>query len=178
MKNNRKVVLFIAVSIDGYIARKNGDIDWLSIVEDPNEDYGYKEFIMSDDTVIMGRKTYDKVRSVAIDFPHQDKKCYVISRSQRPADQYVEFYRGDVRELIAMIRQKDGLNIFLDGGAQLVHEFMMKDLIDEYIISTIPVLLGSGIPLFGGDTPEIKLRLGQCKTFSSGLVQLFYSRSK
>lgn len=178
MQNDRNVVLFIAISMDGYIARKNGDIDWLSIVEDPKEDYGYKEFIKSVDTVIMGRKTYDKVRSFDCDFPHLDKKCYVISRSQRSSDQYVEFYRGDVRELINKIRQQDGLNIFLDGGAQVVNEFMMKDLIDEYIISIIPVLLGSGIPLFGGDTPEIKLRLCESNTFSSGLVQLFYSRSK
>lgn len=178
MQKDRKVVLFIAISMDGYIARKNGDIDWLSVVEDLKEDYGYKEFITSVDTVIMGRKTYDKVRSFDIEFPHQDKKCYVMSRSKRAPDQYVEFYSGGVRELIAIIRQKHGLNIFLDGGAQIVHEFMMKDLIDEYIISIIPVLLGSGISLFGGDTPEINLKLGQCKTFSSGLVQLFYSRLK
>lgn len=177
MDTNRKVVLFISVSIDGYLARKNGDIDWLSIVEDPKEDYGYKEFVKSIDAVIMGRNTYEKVRSFGIEFPHRDKKCYVLSRSKKSSDQYVEFYEGNVRDLISKIRLHEGLNIFLDGGAQVVHEFILQDLIDEYIISIVPILLGNGIPLFGGDKPEVKLKLHGCKEFSSGLIQLSYSRS-
>jgi dihydrofolate reductase len=176
MVSNRKVVLYIATSLDGYIARDNGDIDWLSMVESPNEDYGYKDFLASVDTVIMGRKTYDQVLTFG-DFPYNDKKCYVISKTTRPKDEYVEFFNGDICKLISEIRQKDGLNIWLVGGAEIVGEFLSKNLIDEYIISILPILLGKGIPLFRGDMPEIRLQLCRNVAYPSGFVQLSYERT-
>jgi dihydrofolate reductase len=176
MVSNRKIVLYIATSLDGYIARDNGDIDWLSMVESQNEDYGYKDFLKSVDTVIMGRRTYDQVLTFG-DFPYKDKKCYVISRTTRPKEDYVEFFNGDICKLISKIRQKDGLNIWLVGGSEIVGELLSKNLIDTYIISVLPILLGRGILLFQSDMPEIRLQLCRNVSFPSGLVQLSYERS-
>ena len=178
METERKVVLYIASSLDGYIARDNGDIDWLSAVQIPGEDYGYTEFIKSVDTVIMGRKTYEKVLSFAIEFPHRDKKCYVLTRSARAQDEHVEFYTGDISSLVDDLRRKRGGNIFVDGGAEIVHEFMLRDLIDRFVISVVPVLLGSGIRLFREGWKEKKLVLRDSRSFPSGLVQSTYERAQ
>lgn len=171
-----QVTLYIACSLDGYIAKADGDISFLSAVEMPGEDYGYSQFIQTVDTVIMGRKAYDKVLSFGIDFPHAGKKCYVLSHSRTGSDENVEFFSGDVGELIQSIRSKGGKNIFVDGGAELVHELLKQKLIDKFVISIIPVLLGSGVRLFKEDFPEQKLKLIQAKTFKSGLVQVWYER--
>ncbi len=171
---NRQIILYIAISLDGYIATGNDDINFLSIVERPPEDYGYTDFVNTVDTVIMGRKTYDKVLSFGIDFPHRGRKCYVISRSKTGADENVEYYNGDVAELIQKLRESSGSNIFIDGGAELVFALMQHSLIDKFIISIIPILVGSGISLFKPGRPEQNLLLQRSVTFPSGLVQLWY----
>lgn len=176
MAEKRKVVLYIAQSLDGYIARADGDIGWLSSVEREGEDYGYGEFMESVDTVIMGRKTYEKVLSFGIGFPHRDKKCYVLSGTRREDDGNVKFYSGDAAELVRSIRGQEGKDIFIDGGAEVVREFAAADLIDEYVISIIPVLLGGGIRLFKETSRETKLRLAGSRAYESGLVQLKYER--
>ena len=170
----RKVVLYIATSLDGYIAGENDDLSFLSMVEKLGEDYGYNDFIKTVDTVIMGRKTYDKVLSFGIDFPHRDKKCYVLSRTRKGADENVEFFNGDISVLIHSIRKTDGKDVFIDGGAELVFELMKQDLIDRYIISIIPVMLGNGTPLFKPGRPQQNLKLIDSKIFPSGLAQLWY----
>lgn len=175
---NREVILYIAQTLDGYIATDNDDISFLSIVETPGEDYGYNDFIKTIDTVIMGRKAYDKVLTFGGDFPHQDKKCYVISRTKKGSDKNVEFYNGDLRKLIDDIRQKEGGNIFIDGGAELVFELMKLNLIDQFIISIIPHLLGSGKQLFKSGRSSQNIKFIDTKTFSSGLVQLKYEINK
>ena len=171
----RKLILYIATSLDGYIAREDGNIDWLSIVEDKNEDYGYREFLSSIDTVIMGRKTYDMVLSFD-EFPYPDKKCFVVTRTERPPDRWVNFWSRDVSELLSMIRRKNGLNIWLVGGGELIHKFSTENLIDEYIVSIVPIILGSGIPLFRKGESEVRLGLLGSSVFPSGLVQLIYKR--
>jgi dihydrofolate reductase len=172
----RQVVLYIAASLDGYIADPNGDIGFLARVETPGEDYGYGEFIKTVDTVIMGRKTYDKVLALGIEFPHREKQCYVLSRSKKGQDQNVEFFNGDIRTLVALLQQKEGLDIFIDGGSELVHELMKNNLIDTYIVSVVPVLLGAGIPLFKPGRSMQNLELRRCIPFPSGLVQLWYGK--
>lgn len=122
----RKVILYIAMSLDGYIARENNDISWLSIVENPNEDYGYAKFVQDIDIVIMGRKTYEKVISFGIEFPHKEKKCYVISRTKMGYDENVEYYSASLETLIADLKSKEGKNIFVDGGAEVVNELCVK----------------------------------------------------
>jgi dihydrofolate reductase len=172
--SNRKVILYIAATLDGYIAKENDDLSFLSTVESPGEDYGYHSFIETVDTVIMGRKTYDKVLSFGIDFPHRNKKCFVLSRTKEGKDNHVEFFNGEILELISKIRQSEGKNIFIDGGAEMVFELMKYNLIDRFIISIVPVLLGGGISLFKPGRQEQNLKLIECKTFSTGLVQLCY----
>jgi len=176
MNENRKVVLYIAESLDGFIAKEDNDISWLSIVEKTNEDYGYNDFVNTIDTVIMGRKTYEKVLSFGIEFPHKFKKCYVLSRTLEGTNENVQFYDGNINELIKILKSESGKSIFVDGGAEVVREFRNENLIDEYIISIIPVLLGKGIRLFKDADMENKLKLIESKVFDSGLVQLRYER--
>lgn len=173
----RKVILYIAMSLDGYIATENNDLDWLSIVEIQNEDYGYENFVQGVDTVIMGRKTYDKVLSFGVDFPHKAKKCYVISRSKTDVDRNVEYYSGDLKNLIEDLKNREGSNIFIDGGSEIVNELLKIDMIDEFIISIIPIFLGNGIRLFKDGRPKQPLNLKSTKEFPSGLVQLWYEKS-
>jgi dihydrofolate reductase len=172
--SGRKVIVYIAVSLDGYIARKDGDIDWLSAVNSKDEDYGYSEFLKNVDTVIIGRKTYDKVLSFGIGYPHGKFKNYIITRKKRRSSDNIEFYNGNMRKLISSLKKEKGKNVFVDGGAEIVNLFMKHNLIDEFIISVIPVFLGNGIRLFKNKRPEVKLKLESCKSFSSGLAQLHY----
>lgn len=174
MKSERKVILYIAVSLDGFIAGADGDISWLSSVEKPGEDYGYADFIASVDTVILGRKTYDKVLSFGIPYPHADKQCYVVTRRVRPSEDSITFYRDDVKALVHHLKNGKGKNIFVDGGAEIVQLLQNDSLIDEYIVSIIPILLGNGIRLFKGTTVQEQLQLISCRSFDTGLVQLHY----
>jgi len=173
---NRKVFIFIAVSLDGYIAREDGSIDWLSSVDSPGEDYGYEEINESADTIIMGRKTYDKVMELVDEFPHKDKKVYILSRKSRAAENNIVFSSKDPGELVRELLSQEGQNIYVDGGAEIVQELMRQDLIDEYIISILPVFLGSGIALFGKTGKQKMLKLTYSHSFSSGLVQVAYER--
>lgn len=173
---NRKVILYIATSLDGYIAKPDDNLDFLSIVEQDGQDYGYNDFIQTVDTVIVGRRTYDKVASMGFDFPHSDKDAYIITRTPRSSIGSIKFYTDDLKLLINKLKSEDGKNIFCDGGAEIVNELLKNNLIDEFIISVIPILVGNGIKLFKDDRPELKLELISVKSFEKGLVQLHYKR--
>lgn len=170
----RKVILYIAMSLDGYIARRDGDLSWLLTFQSTGEDYGYNEFIDTVDTVIMGRKTYDTVASLGYEYPHPDKQCFIITRSSRPPKKHIVFFHQDLVGLVKNLRREMGKNIYVDGGAGIVNTLMMHRLIDEYIISIIPTMLGEGIRLAIDGRPEEKLVLKQCSRYDSGLVQLHY----
>lgn len=166
----RKVVLFIASSLDGYIARPSGDIDWLFT----DQDYGYSEFFASVDTVLMGRKTYEQVLTFG-EYPYQGVKSYIFTKNPhfRPDDN-VELVKEDAKNFVDDLRQADGKNIWLVGGSQLTHEFMNRNLVDELILSIHPTILGEGIPLFVNPTSPQSLNLVKCQSYNSGLVQLSY----
>lgn len=170
---DRKVILYIASSVDGYIARKNGDVDWLSIVEAENEDYGYKAFYQTIDTVLIGRKTYEQVLTFG-DFPYRQKACYVFSSKSQTNTDDVQFVDGDIVSLVNDMKNKAGKDIWLVGGSKLIESFMSYDLIDEYIISVIPMILGEGIPLFENCNPQ-HLKLVDTISYDSGLVQMHYT---
>lgn len=170
----RKLVLYIATSLDGYIAKPNDDLSFLSIVEKKGEDYGYNSFNETIDTVIVGRKTYDWVMKQVAEFPHANKNTFVITRSARPSIGNIHFYSGDLKDLVEQLKNAKGKNIFCDGGAEVVNELMKYKLIDEYIISIIPILLGNGTRLFIDGRPEQYLQLLSAKSFETGLTQLHY----
>jgi dihydrofolate reductase len=174
--NSRKLILFIAMSLDGYIATPNGDLSFLTTVEQKGEDYGYNDFIATIDTVIMGRKTYDKVRSMGFDYPHADKISYIITRKKVEGADHIKFFSGNLADLISKLKGEKGKNIFCDGGAEIVNLLMKDDLIDEYIISIIPIFLGDGIALFKSERPTVGLKLVSSKSYKTGLVQLHYQR--
>jgi dihydrofolate reductase len=172
MINNRKLILYISMSLDGYIATEDNGLDFLSPMEQENEDYGYREFTETVDTVIIGRKSYDKVLEMGYEYPHRDKEVYIITHTERPASGSFLFYTGNLPELVRELKLREGKNIYCDGGAEIANILMNENLIDEYIISVIPTLLGSGIPLFKPGRPEQKLNLISSKQFEKGLVQL------
>jgi len=175
---NRKVIVFIAMSIDGFIAAENDNLDFLQLVEQEGEDYGYNEFHNSIDTVIMGRKTYDKIVSFDVPFPHSNKECYILTNNKELQSPSVQYYSNKVEALIAQLKSKAGKNIFVDGGAQIVQLLLQKQLIDEFIISIIPTIVGSSTTLFKkGITPQ-HYQLVSAKSFSKGLVQLHYTKNK
>ncbi|MBY0425600.1 MAG: dihydrofolate reductase family protein [Cytophagales bacterium] len=178
MQPTRKVILYIAASLDGYIAMPNDDLSFLEMVQKEGEDYGYFDFVSQIDTVIMGRKTYEWVMKQVPEFPHSDKESYIITRKSIPKEGNVTFYNGELKGLIAELKQREGKDIFVDGGAEIVNELLKDDLIDEYYISIIPVLLGNGISLFKEGIPMLELQLVKSQSYDTGLVQLYYIRKK
>ena len=176
----RKLSLFIAMSLDGYREKPNDDLSFLNLVEKAGEDYGYAEFTATIDTLIIGRKTYDYVLK-HVGPSHYDngqRDVYVITRTERPKVGRTTFYTGDLPELVKQLKSANGKNIYCDGGAEVINELMKHDLIDEYIISVVPVLLGDGIRLFNDGRPEQVLELVTTRTFDTGLAQLHYKRKK
>lgn len=174
----RKVILYIAMSLDGFIAKPKDDLSFLSVVDQKGEDYGYANFIEAVDTIILGRRTYDWVLKQIPEWNHQDKDTYVVTRSPKPDQGNVRFYTGELHELVENLKAKKGRHIFVDGGAQLVNSMMQEDLIDEYIISVIPIFVGAGVRLFGEKNPELLLELVSSRKFDKGLVQLHYRRKR
>ena len=171
----RKVILYIASSLDGYIAGADDNLSFLSMVEEKGEDYGYSEFTGTVDTVILGRKTNDWVMDRVSEFPHNGTETYVLTRTPREGYGTIKFYTGNLKELVLRLRQKKGKNIFIDGGAEVVNSLLKYNLIDEFRISVIPVLLGGGIRLFRDNRPQQKLKLVDARTYNKGLVQLHYT---
>ena len=174
----RKVILYISMSLDGYLATNDDDLSWLSIVENEGEDYGYSKFNDSVDTYIVGKKTYDVILSLTGgEFPQASQHdCYVITRQKIENIPGVTFYNGEIEKLILDLKQKPGKNIYCDGGAKIVQLLLQKNLIDEFIISVIPIILGDGKRLFLGDVPTQKLTALPPKVFPSGLIQLHYKK--
>lgn len=170
----KKTILYIAMSLDGYIAKPNDNLDFLEMVQQTNEDYGYRDFMNNIDTIITGRKTYDWVMNMAKVYPNADKKTYIITKQKRESNGNLEFYKGDLKELVIRLKKETGKDIFCEGGAEIVNELLNSKLIDECIISIIPIILGDGIRLFKRGFPEQKFDLISSESFKSGLVQLHY----
>lgn len=168
----RNLILFIAVSLDGYIATKEESLDWLFSVEGEG-DNGYSEFYETVDTVLMGKKTYDWVIDHAEDFPYQNKACYVFTRSDVEDTEHVQFVRDDVVDFTNQLKQQEGRNIWIVGGGELLSSFMKEQLLDELIVTVSPVLLGSGIPLFKEGQHHADLSLKGTRRFNQ-FVELHY----
>lgn len=167
----RRIKLFIATSLDGYIARPDGGIDWLFT----DGDYGYREFFASIDTVVMGRKTWDLSLSFG-EYPYPGTTAYVFSRSRAGTrDARAEFVGEPVGSFMRRLQRQPGRDLWLVGGGELVRAFVDEDLIDDFIISVHPIVLGAGLPLFPAPCRERALRHVKTIPFDSGLVQLHYA---
>ncbi len=176
----RKLFIYIATSLDGYIAKPNDDLSFLKLVEKEGEDYGYVEFNKNIDTIILGRKTYDWVAK-EMGVSHYDngkKDVFVMTRTKKADFGRVKFYTGNLIELVKKLKSEEGKNIYCDGGSEIINELLKNDLIDEFIISVIPILVGNGVRLFKDERPEQLLELVSVKTFDTGLTQLHYKRNK
>jgi dihydrofolate reductase len=174
----RKISVFIAMSLDGFIAGPNDDLSFLKLVEKEGEDYCYAHFTETIDTLIVGRKTYDYVLKEVgpTHYDNGQRNVYIITRNPRPNVGKTIFYTGDLIELVKNLKAESGKNIYCDGGAEIINELLKHELIDEFIISVIPVLLGNGIRLFKGRLLEQRLELVNTKRFGTGLVQLHYRK--
>ena len=168
-----KITLYIATSLDGFIADAHGGVDWLF----HDADYGYAEFYAGVAALAMGRRTYDQTLGFG-PWPWLGKPAWVFtghSPAAGPPD--VEFVQTDAAGFMQTVAPRYDGTIWLVGGANLAEQFRAAQLIDEYIISIHPILLGQGLPLFGGPAPPTCLQLDAVRRFDSGLAQLCYRAS-
>lgn len=162
--------VFIATSLDGYIARANGAIDWLSIVHPVDEAHGYQAFMASIDVIAMGRATYDTVLGFN-EWPYEDKRVVVLTHRPVKSRFGEEFFSGTASELAAEL--STAKRVYIDGG-KIVSQFFAAGLIADLTISVIPIVLGEGIRLFSGGENEHRLDLESARSWPSGMVQMRY----
>lgn len=167
MLSTRKLVLFIAQSLDGYIAREDESLDWLLKYESPG-DNGYSAFYETDGTILLGRRTYEWIlRNVPSGFPYQGKECYVFSRSSSRRAGSVTFVNQDIASFTASLKTQPGQDIWIVGGADVLSPLLRDNLVDEFIIHIAPIILGGGIPLFKAGTREASLDFGEGHSIQS-----------
>lgn len=172
-----KISVFIATSIDGYIAKKDGNIDWLTTFSPPTEasedkDCGFSHFFQSVDVLVLGRNSYEAVRTFDT-WPYQGKRVIVLSSSLTSVCEQAELYSGDAKSLVEKLQAEGIKHIYVDGGVT-ISNFLNANLIDQMIISIIPVILGSGIPLFNKINKDKWFRLISSRAYSNGLIQMQY----
>jgi dihydrofolate reductase len=176
LKERPKISVFIATSIDGYIARENGSLDWLDKFNDSGENCGFPEFFSSVDTLIMGRKTYETVLSFN-NWPYRGKRVIVISNTLNSVTEDAELYKGDILPLLSKLQAEGVKHIYVDGGETISH-FLKEKTVDSITLTTIPVLLGKGIPLFRKIDAEFSCKLVSSQSYSSGITQATYQVSQ
>lgn len=169
------VVLYIAMSLDGKIARSNDQLDWLFAVEGDG-DNGYAEFFKTVGAVIMGRKTYEEVLTLEQgEYPYKNIPNYILTRQPDREAEHVTFTDEPIEELIHQLKGEVDQDIWLIGGGEIIQAAMEHDLIDRYEIAIAPIVLGEGIPLFPEGTKETKLRLTSQRA-SGQFVMVTYER--
>lgn len=169
----KKVILGLAVSLDGYIEGPKGEYDWCFT----DQDYGLSAFFKSIDTIFMGRKSYELASKTEAENPWKGITTYVFSNSlKQVSGQDVKLMTGDVKKQVNELRNGSGKDIWLFGGGELIATFMKEDWIDEYWLSIHPILLGSGKPCFGYLPDRVGLELVECKPYETGLVSVRYRR--
>lgn len=174
----RKVILYISQSLDGYIADRDGNVNWiLGNDENYESDYGYETFIKDIDTVILGSKTYKQIKNdLSPDkWVYEDLQSYVLTSEQIEAAEKIKYVNTKVKDLIDKLRQEQGKDIWICGGANLVNQCVKEDLIDEYQITTVPIILGTGIRLFEETNQQIQLVLKKVKE-ENGLITGIYTK--
>ena len=174
-----EVKVFIATSLDGFIAKKDGDINWLTSATDSTDDHGYGAFMAGIDVMLMGRITFEKVLSFGIDWPYP-VKTVVLSHQLRSADlppelqDKVEIRQSAIADIIHQLKQQGYKAVYLDGG-NIIQQGLRHQLVDELTLTRIPVLIGEGITLFGALPADLKLQHLETRVYQSGFVQSRYS---
>lgn len=174
-----EIILYIAASIDGFIAREDGSVDWLEDLPNPNKlDYGYAGFIDGIDTVVMGRKTYEEVLGFDVGWPYADCRSFILTSREdyKVKTENTEVLHQLDPSSIDKLKARSQKNIWLVGGGQVITEFLNRSLIDEMILFIMPVLLGRGIPLFAGHPKEQLFELIKAEPFETGVVSLTYRK--
>ncbi len=175
-----EIKLYIATSLDGYIAREDGSIDWLDAVPNPDQiDHGYAEFYETIDTVILGRKTYEVILGFGVDWPYPDCKTYIVTSD---SDYQVKTENTEVlnevsREQVDLIKRHSQKNIWIMGGGKLITTFLNLGEVDEMILSVIPTILGKGIRLFPDSPRETSFKIINVQAFETGAINLAYRKN-
>lgn len=173
----KKIKLYIAVSIDGCIARMDGELDWMAGFPNPEKtDYGYQTFFESVDTVIMDESTYLNILSMDIIWPYKDKPVYVVSSMRMRAKDNLHFITDDIIESIDQLREEEGKDIWLACGGKLLTMLLNHDMIDEMIINRFPVILGFGMPLLPNNPKESKWSVKNSVSYQNGITQTTYTK--
>ena len=175
MTKRRKVVVHIATSADGYIARPDGDLEWLTSRPAPEGFYGMNAFMKSIDTKVLGRRTYEASLRMGAKFDAKGRSI-VFSRQAPPAGapSGVEFVNSAIGPFVSRLREQPGKDIWLMGGGELIASFLDEQAIDEFVVSVAPVFIGDGIPLIARRHRHVALELQSTERFEDGLVQLHY----
>lgn len=171
--------VYIATSLDGFIATPDGGVDWLDEIPNPDQsDFGYGEFISHIDAILMGRNSFEKVLTFGV-WPYK-KPVFVLSNRLKHIPENlintVEIISGnDIKTVVNRLNERGYHNLYIDGG-RTVQSFLAEDMIDELIITRVPILLGDGIPLFGRLTDKLRFRHKKTEVFNNTLVMSAYSR--
>jgi len=173
-------IIYIATSLDGFIATSDGGIDWLNEIPNPEQsDYGWAEFMSGIDAILMGRNTFEKI--LTFGFWPYEKPVFVMTNSLTKLPEDIvgkaEIVKGNINEIIDQLNQRGYINIYVDGG-KVIQSFLAEDMIDEMIITKVPILLGKGIPLFGEQEQSRMFRHTKTETYNNSLVKSHYVRER
>jgi dihydrofolate reductase len=172
----RKLVSYIAISLDGKIADAEGGVGWLDTINHlKDEDYGYSAFIETIDTTVMGTATYQQVLGFDMPFPYKEQRNYVFTRNQNlKEDEYATFITSGHAKRLKEIKQEQGKDIWLIGGGEVNTLCLKASLLDEMIVHVMPFIVGKGIPIFSDAELMRHLELTSSKVYSSGVMELRY----
>jgi dihydrofolate reductase len=173
----RKIISYIAASVDGKIAGPEDDLSWLDAFNSPDNDYGYQDFLDTIDTTLMGNSTYQQI--LKSDFPYKNKVNFVFTQHQPEKDaEYVTFVTREHLQFVQNLKEQEGKNIWLIGGGKMNSFFLKNNLLDEMILFVIPVFLGEGIPLFETVGLVKKFELLKSRGYPNGVMELNYRIQK
>lgn len=176
---SRKIILYIAASLDGYIAEADGSIDFLTADTSPEVEAfdSYTQLLERIDTVILGRTTYDQLVNELMpnEYPYEDKVSYIVTHHLAAGNERLIFTDEQPEQLIQRLKTEEGKDIWIVGGGQIIAPLVANNLIDEYVITTVPILLGKGIPLFHGMDQSVKLEVVD-SSVENGMITSVYTK--
>ena len=168
-----KITYYVAASLDGFIARANGSVDWLEQINQSGDDYGYADYYNSVDALVMGRVTYEQVLGSG-DWPYPDKPTFILTSHSLATDHNDVKLVATINQLIDKLNQSEYNHIWLVGGGKTASTFLQAGILDELIVSYIPIALGSGIPLFSAPAVEAEIEIIGSDDHPGGVVQITY----